>query len=204
MKAPANVPSINDFIEEYDQRYRNDPNKWAMPERDAFMADVISRLDTPESIIDIGCGNGHSLAYIDPLFPETDLYGIDLSMVALEQMMEKIPRATPIHGAIEDIADISEYDISICLGTAEHFIDLMDGLCALRKVTKKYCYMELPNNLDYSPGEHTFRKMTFGSKQWEWHLPRDKWEELFEEAGFSILESYSGKRNVWEFIWVLE
>ena len=203
MKMPGYVPSLEEITEEYNKRYRENPNKWSQPDRDIFMRDIITKMDAPESLIDVGCGNGHSLEFIDKLFPDTRLFGIDLSVVALEQMIEKVPRAIPIHDSIETIAGKMSFSASICLGTAEHFIDLKEGLKALRWITKDYCYMELPNNLSYSPGEYTLRKLTIGSQQWEWHLTREMWEDLFKEAGFSILESHTGNHVVWEFVWVL-
>ena len=60
------------LIQEYDDWFRTKPHKWTSRERNGFMLDVLDRYPEPEMILDVGCGNGHTLKAIQDVYPYFD------------------------------------------------------------------------------------------------------------------------------------
>jgi hypothetical protein len=73
----------------------------------------------------------------------------------------------------------------------------------MKKLTGGICYLEIPHNLLYSEGEKGFRRLTTRSKQVEWHLERDDWEDIIRQSGFTIEQRLKGLNEAWEFVWTL-
>lgn len=187
---------------EYDDWYRNNPKKWTEPNRNEFLVSALEGYSSPKNIIDIGCGNGHTLERLSSAFPDAELYGLDLSGEALKLVKERLPNATTIHSTLKGYTG-NRFDLVVCMGTGEHFEDLDKNLVLLKRLTHRICYFEVPNNLSYDPGEETYRRLSKGSQQWEWHLPKKAWEAKLLKAGFRILEGFTGQKVTWEFIWIL-
>lgn len=195
-----------ELIKKYDDYYTRDKGKWSIVERDQLAYDtVIEYVAEPTEILDVGCGNGHTLEYFQKRHAAAKMYGIDLSQVAID-----IAKAKVVDGKLE-AAFLAEYtprrkfQVIVCLGSAEHFTQLEDDLKKMKSLLKKdgVCYVEIPNNLSYDEGEHTFRQLRGGSRQYEWHLSKEEWEAKFTEAGFEIKKFYRRERPQWEFCWVL-
>lgn len=197
------------IIKEYDDRFKKKPNKWTNDERNEMCYQTIFRFNTePKSIFDVGCGNGHSLAYLSDKFPNAKFYGLDPSQEALNLAHKNCPKAELHRAFLDDFVTKKKFDIVVNLGTAEHFEDLTSNLIRMRKLISSagICYFEAPNNLnyDFGDGSHTFRRLNYGSQQIEWHLDRDEWETELIQAGFVIEACLTGKVPQWEFIWVLK
>lgn len=181
----------------YDTIYTEWPDRWGNDGgRDEY---VFENLIQPASVLDIGCGNGHTLAYLSEKWPETKLYGVDISPVAISLAMDKVPFGSFFIGTVDDV-DV-KVDIAILLGVAEHFEDL-DELGRVKKVLNErgLVYLEVPNCISYRPGKEDFR----GGIQDEWHFYKETWERKIKEQGYNILKSIVGKKATWEFIWILE
>lgn len=194
------IRPTDEIVREYDTYYLNDPHKWAIEVRNQFMLSVISE---PKRLLDIGCGNGHTLVSVSRVYPDANLYGVDLSGVACRLTREKLPDVEIFQGLIEDYKPDVKFDWVLCLGVAEHFEDVRSVLRIIRKIEAEHYYFEIPNNLKYSRGGAGYRRLSVGSKQWEWHLPRHVWVSHFVEAGFVIEKTLVGKKRTWEFIWTL-
>jgi len=191
---------------EYNELYKTHPTKWADTSRSVFMANAIKELmPAPKTIIDVGCGIGAALETMHIHFPEADLYGLDPSEEAIALAKARVPDGTFYAEFLEDLKSKKKYDVVICLGVAEHVEDLPEFLKSLKTLIKKdgILYFEVPHNLIYSRGPKTFRRLTVGSRQVEWHLELRDWEKKLLEAGFEIVKRYRGLKSSWEFIWVL-
>ena len=193
--------------DEYNKLYKKWPNKWGNNERSVFAANIIKELaPLTKTIIDIGCGIGIALETMHAYFPDADLYGLDPSEEAIELAKAKIPDGTFYAEFLEDLKSKKKYDVVICLGVAEHVEDLPEFLKSLKTLLKKdgILYFEVPHNLIYSRGPKTYRRLTVGSRQIEWHLELKDWEKKLIEAEFEIVKRYRGYKSSWEFIWVLK
>jgi SAM-dependent methyltransferase len=198
----TNYPTNKELQKEYDAYYTQNPKKWSGEARDDFAVQALLPYN-PRTVLDVGCGNGHTLKKLGDAFPTAKLYGIDVSPVGC-----KLARQNS--GAQVDCVFLADYqpgikfDLTICLGTAEHFEKPLEGLKKIRALTSKICYLELPHNLLYSEGPVGFRRLTTRSQQLEWHLTRGEWESIIADAGFEVVEALEGPNPAWEFIWILK
>lgn len=193
--------------DEYNKLYKKWPNKWGNNERSVFAANIIKELaPLTKTIIDIGCGIGITLETMHAYFPDADLYGLDPSEEAIELAKAKIPNGTFYANFLDEFKSKKKYDVVLCLGVAEHVENLPEFLKSLKTLLKKdgILYFEVPHNLIYSRGPKTYRRLTVGSRQIEWHLELKDWEKKLVEAEFEIVKRYRGYKSSWEFIWVLK
>ena len=210
--------SRNDEKEaEYNQRFRKNPQMWSDHARDAFAAKVVKE-HWPEEplgeeypilrhIIDVGCGNGHTLEHFQHEFPHAKFYGGDISGEALRIVAQTLPDVCRIHGELSEIKKLDwDFDVILAMGALEHILDLPGALRDIKALLKEdgICYMEIPNNLSYSTAGKGFHELTCGSRQMEWHLTREQWEEHIRSAGLVIVSRLVGERPEWEFVWVLK
>lgn len=193
----------DDRVEFYNNIYRKNPAKWAADViRDELAFFLLNRsVKTPGSVMDIGCGNGHTLEYLHSKWPEARYTGVDISDVALDIAKRRLPDGW-YYSEIPDGA----WDIIIIMGVAEHFDNPSEQL---RLIGEKLSpdgviYLEAPNCIAYSPDKtEGFRKTYAGSDQSEWHWRRNTWKRAILDAGLEIVKSYIGFNPAWEFIWVL-
>lgn len=189
-------------IDFYNKIYRFNPDKWSGGVRDEFAYQALSQFSEPASLLDFGCGNGHTIRYFMNKWPDTEFYGVDISGVALEIAGKKMPAAK----LSNSIDDFSKVNIITMLGVLEHFEDLSD----IQKVTEHISpagllYVEVPNCLSYSNSKvEGWRKTTGGTGQTEWHLKRESWERILTKNGLQIVKSLIGKSASWGFCWVLK
>lgn len=196
-----------ELIKQYDAYYSRDKGKWSIPERDKLAYEAVSEfIPEPAEVLDVGCGNGHTLAYFKEQGCPAKLYGIDISQVAIDIAEAKLPEANLTAEFLTEFNPRKKFQVIVCLGSAEHFTDLQANLKKMKSLLKKegICYMETPNNLSYDAGKHDYRQLRSGSRQYEWHLDKGEWEAQFAEAGFEVKQFYRRDKPQWEFGWVLE
>jgi len=197
-------------VKEYNKIYTDKPDKWAGEPgrgRDMLAYYYITRhMEQPETVLDIGCGNGHTIEYLKKTWPDTVFYGFDISDVAIDIAKEKVPDAEFMAG---DFRDFTLYcDVVLVMGVAEHFEKLTEGLRALKEYGK-LIYLEVPdclfagklNGSKYN--KEGFRRTYKGGLQEEWHLTRASWEQRIKMAGLEIMEYGSGP-DIVTFVWVLK
>ena len=188
----------------YDMLYLTNPRKWEDEGRDKFTFEQVQEYK-PESVIDIGCGNGHTLRYFRKEWPDAKYYGIDLSSEATWLANHYMPEGEYFTGDfLEMHQDLPYCDMAICLGTGEHFYEGVEFLRLLGN-RADIVYLEVPNCLAYSDShEEGWRETTGGSEQVEWHIRRETWEQRIESAGLEIVKSIQGPTKPTEFCWILK
>ena len=188
----------------YNKIYSDKPDKWDLDWRDKFAYYVLQRhIEEPESLLDIGCGNGHTIVFLKKRWSDPTYFGIDLSDVAIEYAKERVPAADFIATDYQ-VCQWKQWDVVVLMGVAEHFEDLIPSLRGLKEFGK-LIYIESPNCLAYSDSkEEGFRATNTVIGQPEWHLRRSTWEQQIEFAGLEIVESYPGPTTTTKFVWVLK
>lgn len=91
-------PEFDQYAEQYDQLLGE-----TIPEslnEDSYFAEYKIALMAARSsekklgrILDFGCGSGRSLVYLDQYFPDTELWGYDISPASLKISAQRVPRA---------------------------------------------------------------------------------------------------------------
>ena len=188
----------------YNKIYSDKPDKWDLDWRDKFAFYVLQRhTEEPESLLDIGCGNGHTIEFFNKRWPATTYYGVDLSDEAIRIAKERVPNAFFSCDTFEEFVCYPPRDVVVLMGVAEHFENLVPSLRRLKEFGK-LIYIESPNCLAYSGKEEGFRRTDNVLGQPEWHLKRSTWEQKIGFAGLEIVESYPGLAPTTEFIWMLK
>lgn len=200
---------MDESVEFYNKIYSGNPTKWDVEYRDKLAAFfILQQIHDPKSLLDIGCGNGHTIEYFSKLWPDTTYYGIDLSDVAIELAKQRVPEANFLCGSFTEV-DVPLCDVVVLMGVAEHFENLIDSLRDLKKYGK-LIYIESPNCLSYSENKEEGFRVTgelIGinpTHQSEWHLTRDTWEGTIIHAGLEIVRRCYGPTAETEFIWMLK
>jgi len=196
-------------VKRYNKIYTDKPEKWADGQgvfRNMVAFSHVSKyVNNPKSIIDIGCGNGHTVEFFHKRWPDTDYWGIDYSDVAIELAKERCPEAVFLLGDYKDY--VIHCDLALVMGVAEHFEQLVDGLRSLKDYAD-LIYLEVPdcllagilNGSKYT--KEGFRETYKGGLQVEWHLKKSSWEERIKMAGLEILEYLPGSDPI-TFVWML-
>lgn len=186
----------------YDNIYKANPTKWNSEARDEFAFNALSSvISEPASLLDFGCGNGHTLRYFSGVCTNTEFYGVDISSVALEITRKKMPDAI----LSTSIDEMPKVNVITMLGALEHFEDLSDIQKVMAHLSPAgLLYVEVPNCLAYSSSKaEGWRKTTGGTGQVEWHLKRESWERILTANGLQIVKALEGKQVSWQFCWVL-
>jgi len=197
----------NDLKAEYDDYYKKNPEKWTSESRDAFTYQALSNFlgAPPKTLIDVGCGNGHTIAHLMERWPETKFTGLDLSAEAIRLARIKAPGATFVRGFLDEVYGLHQYEVVLLLGVAEHFQDISGNLARVRGLIAPggVGYIEVPNCIAHPKSEKVegFRRLNHGSRQTEWHLYRPTWEQHIKNAWLEIIGSLDGPHSPHEFIW---
>ena len=104
-----------------------------------LLREIITGL-TPESILEVGCGLGHTMS----IYQELDLkyLGIDISSNAVE-----ICRGKNLHAVQEDIENVTQtYELVSSDGMLEHFIDFEHYAKQLMRISNRYVLLIQPNH----------------------------------------------------------
>ncbi|MBI4084849.1 MAG: class I SAM-dependent methyltransferase [Candidatus Levybacteria bacterium] len=100
----------------------------------------------PNSILDVGCGEGFTLERLKERKIGKKLTGVDFLNRAIEIGKKERPDLDLRVGNIYDIPfKDNSFDLCICSEVLEHIEDPEKGLSELVRVSKKYCLLSVPN-----------------------------------------------------------
>jgi ubiquinone/menaquinone biosynthesis C-methylase UbiE len=115
------------------------------------LKETIAPLENINSVIDIGCGEGFVINYLD--LP--GMTGVDISKNALQIAKEKTQKCNLCAGSIYDLSFKKDsFDLLIATEVLEHLENPNLALQEVRRVSKNYCIFSVPN-------EPYFRTMNF-------------------------------------------
>jgi ubiquinone/menaquinone biosynthesis C-methylase UbiE len=101
---------------------------------------------SPQSILDVGCGEGFTLEKLRENKIGKELMGIDFSKSAIEIGKKMHPSLTLKQGTIYHIPlKPNSFDLIICSEVLEHLKYPEKALQELVRVTKKNCIISVPN-----------------------------------------------------------
>jgi ubiquinone/menaquinone biosynthesis C-methylase UbiE len=154
--------------------------------------------------LDVGCGGGYVLRELQRLGSGgvRELHGIDVSDVALREARQQAPAARLILAQGERLPyPDATFDVVVCLGNLEHFIDPPAGARELARVCRQdgRVWILLPNSFysgdiwraictGYGPNHHQIldRFATI-----------NEWRDLLEENGLQVEKVMPYNRFKW-------
>jgi 2-polyprenyl-3-methyl-5-hydroxy-6-metoxy-1,4-benzoquinol methylase len=197
------VMTNEDLRQQYNDIYKEKPDKWTSDDRDNdawFMLNRVLLAQPPEYLLDIGCGNGHTIKYFKDRWPKTEYTGIDVSDEAIAIAANLLPGECFGCGEIEEVKLLGEnYDVITCMGVAEHLPDIQRWL-----KPKGVLYLEVPNNLSYSDDQSEGFRASLGGNQEEWHLRKETWDKIIADAGYVGYVTRTRSNPFPVFIWILQ
>ncbi|MDL2254291.1 methyltransferase domain-containing protein [Ruminococcaceae bacterium OttesenSCG-928-I18] len=100
----------------------------------------------PENLLDVGCGEGFTLAMVQKQTPGVHLTGCDISEQALTLAKQLVPKAELQRASVYELpfADDS-FDITICLGVLEHLEHPQKALAEIHRVTRGQVLLSVPH-----------------------------------------------------------
>jgi trans-aconitate methyltransferase len=196
--------------QQYNDIYKEKPDKWTSDGRDNDAWFMLNRIlgRAPKTLLDIGCGNGHTIRYFKERWPKTKYLGIDISDEAIGIAKIFMPDLDWLCGEIEKFSNIptNTFDVITIMGVAEHFPDIGKKMKYISQFLepKGVLYLEVPNNLSYSENKEEGFRASLGGNQKEWHLTKESWNKILEEVGLVtyITRTYVDPFPV--FIWILQ
>lgn len=141
-----------------------------------FVLDTIGE-KKPQKILDIGCGFGRILKAVKNKFPDSDVYGVDIS----KDITEKLPKEIKgFEGSLLKLPfDDSVFDFVTTTEALEHSVDIENAVKEMIRVTK--------------PGGHILvidKNIKcwgmFETPEWEQWFDIDRLTKMFVEEGFQV------------------
>ena len=106
------------------------------------LKETITPLGNIHSVIDIGCGEGFVINYLD--LP--DITGVDISRDALRIAKDKTQKCNLCTGNVYDLSFKKDsFDLVIAAEVLEHLEKPDSALQEIRRISKNYCIFSVPN-----------------------------------------------------------
>ncbi|HSW61301.1 MAG TPA: class I SAM-dependent methyltransferase [bacterium] len=198
-----------DFKEFYDERYKKGLRKSLSGYEFArwhalyhFFKNIV-KLDRPERILDYGCGSGLFYPLMRSLYPDSQIYGADISSVALDVLTDSFPEFSGKTNLIKnDKTDYQDnfFDLIISIEVMEHVEYLDKYLTEINRILKKdgVFIWTTPCANRFSI-EHIYSSLTdqigissLGFRRWKWEdeahvrrLTSQEAEAEMERLGFN-------------------
>jgi ubiquinone/menaquinone biosynthesis C-methylase UbiE len=141
-----------------------------------------------KKILDVACGPGQLLTAASAY--QLELYGVDISDVAVDLCRQRLKNAQVLTGNAEQLPfEDKLFDYITCLGSIERFLDRKNALQEQYRVGKEgatYCFLVRNKN----HFKWKVFKQVLGLKNKKGHqdaLGLSEWRELFASVGFKEL-----------------
>jgi len=198
--------SLRDF---YDERYKTDYMLTGPKFEEFRVRAVLSRIPRDvRSVLDYGCGQGGKIGLLREMFPNSEIFGVDISGNAVRKASKRFPQHQFVlfDGRVAPFPDRS-FDLVFSWHVLEHVWNLEETVQDMSRLVRNGTYLcaILPCGNPGSVEEKVMRLVngeeSSKSREMRWiyedegHLRRIRSEELirvFEKNGLSLLdESYA-------------
>jgi len=148
--------------------------------RRRLIADAISKLPPPSTVLEVGCGPGELIMDLKRLCPTAKLTGLDLSTVAIEACRRAHPDvAFHVADIVEGALD-SSFDLIVCSEVTEHVDDPVRALRNMRTMTTEGGFLMLTT----PHGRIHSTELAIGHLK---HPTRSELTQWLQEAGFAVV-----------------
>lgn len=139
-----------------------------------FFSKVFDRIEKPTSLIEFGANVGMNLKAINLLFPNIELYGIEINNRAANELALLIGKENIFNGSIFNYNKIKEYNVSMTKGVLIHINPKMLSIVyeKLYVSSNKYIliceyYNPVPVSIDYRGHNNKLFKRDFAGEMLE-------------------------------------
>jgi len=181
-------------VEFYNNLYKSKKSNAMRPinEYRRFLS-YLEPLEENKNFLDIACGTGFLLKVAQEKGLKT--FGIDISEEAIKVAKKNSPVSDLRVASAENLPfENNFFDYISCLGSIEHFSDINKGLKEMLRVGKNSAeYILVVPNKNYFAWWFTKNKGTHQREIGEELKSLNGWKNVFELAGFKILNIYQDK-----------
>jgi len=135
-----------------------------------------------QRVLDVGCAKGFFMHDLRVVVPDLNVYGLDISMYALESAMDDV-RGHCVRGTADLLPFADDvFDLVISINTI-HNLDLERCKQALReisRVSRRHTYVQVDSWLTDQQREN-FERWQLTALT---YFDRDGWHRLFDEVGY--------------------
>lgn len=151
---------MDSFWENY-----NEKKMWKIPEIQKFYEDILSIITSrgisldDKNIVDVGCGTGSLLYFIDERFKPRSYTGLEFSNKAIEIAKTNFPKARYFYFDILKTGINEKFDFLFCTEVLEHIDDPYTALQNIEKLMgeNSFALITVPNGrTDNYPGHINF------------------------------------------------
>ena len=171
----------------FDETYKEKGFSYLRPPR-AYKAFInILKLKSGNSVLDVGCGPGLFLKLAHEI--GCNCSGIDLSQQAVSMAQSYVPESDIRLGNAENLPFLdNSFDVVVCLGALERFVNLEEALAQQLRVAKKnslFCFLvRNSNSFLWFFNMKILKRQNRAGHQNAKSL--DQWINLFESNEFTI------------------
>jgi ubiquinone/menaquinone biosynthesis C-methylase UbiE len=148
--------------------------------RRRLIADAITKLRPPSTVLEVGCGPGELIMDLKRLCPSAKLSGLDLSTVAIEACRRAHADVTFHVADIVESALDSSFDLIVCSEVTEHVDDPLRALRNMRAMTTEGGFLVLTT----PHGRIHSTELAIGHLK---HPTRSELTKWLQEAGFRVV-----------------
>ncbi|MCX6786150.1 MAG: class I SAM-dependent methyltransferase [Candidatus Komeilibacteria bacterium] len=126
--------------ENHMDRLYHDPNPLISHSHQKRLSEIVKSFSfkNSERILDAGCGEGHLLKLFKEKNSRLELYGADVTLVALAKAQERVPEAKFLFGDISEKLDYPDnfFDAVVITEVLEHIYHYPQALAELKRLVK--------------------------------------------------------------------
>jgi len=180
------------YFDEWGSRDNNDALKQMKTLTFRSHIEKVARLANVKTMIDLGCGLGHSLDVAKEL--GWDAYGLEMNEAAIRELEKRHPGKVH-YGTIESVALTQPFDLVCMLEVLEHVRDPLATL-EIAKTLMHDSSLLMITTIDAGAyrarflGEHWYHI----HRAHLWYFTMNSLFRLFERAGFDVLLLQSAKK----------
>ncbi len=118
-----------------------------------FITNFLQQIDRlyqdiePQSVLELGCGEGFVSGYLHQRYPRVTFHGIDQDTAQLHRLNKLFPSITTHRADItQPLSDLQlpKYDLVMALEVLEHLPHPEKTLTAMQQLTKQYVLISVP------------------------------------------------------------
>jgi len=130
-------PDINS-IEHWDSLYKQELQQDPNLRNDIFSFSLVTKeLKDTGNLLDVGCGNGYLLGYIDIFKQSLDTYGVDISKEGLRVAKTRCKAQLKVGNILQLPYADNEFEQVVSTEVLEHIVEIKKAITEVARVTKK-------------------------------------------------------------------